>query len=122
MKYIETEKWCTSSNGEWFGDADYSNREEAIAECKANQEDSYIGRAVRIEFTESDIDVSDHLQDVLSGILCDEVGDVAENWDMPNEDMIELDKRVGKVVIDFFNERDLQPSCFMVTDIEEVQV
>lgn len=122
MNLIETDKWCTSSNGEWFGSPDHSSREEAIAECKTNQTDSYIGRAVKIELTE--FDVNAHEEDIIDDLretLYEEIADAAENWELTAEEEIELSKRIAKTVIDYINESGNQPSCFQVVDIEEVE-
>ena len=122
MKLIETDKWCTSSNGEMFGSACYSSREEAIEACKGEDGDSYVGRATFLEFTE--IDVNSHEEDILEDLyeeLSDIIGDAAENWEFTEGEEIELGKRIAKTVIDFLNETGNQPTCFLVQDIEEVQ-
>ena len=122
MKRIETELWCVSSNGETFGDADFSSREEALEECKKDDDYNYVGRAVKLEFTETNINA--HVESIIEDMydsLSDECGDVAENWQISTEEEIELGKRIAKVVIDFINEKGLQPTCFSVVDIEEVK-
>lgn len=122
MKFIETNKWCTSSDGELFGSPCFNSKEEAIEECMVFKEDSFVGRAERLEFT--DFDVNAHEEDILEDLydnLYDEVGDAAENWELTTKEQIELSKRIAKVVIDFINETNNQPTCFRVVDIDEVQ-
>lgn len=54
MKYIKTNEWCISDNGELFTDGYYS-REEAIEEVRKEYGRGYIGKEVHIEFDEQDI-------------------------------------------------------------------
>lgn len=122
MKKTETNIWATSDNGCWFYVCDEaSSREEAIKEC-LERGDTHIGRAVMVEFTEDNVGgrVDEILED-LAEVLYDEVGDVADNWELDNEQMDELEKRIAKTVIDYLNEEGLQPSQFKVADIEEVK-
>ena len=122
MKRIETELWCVSSNGELFSVADFPSREEAIKACKEDEYSNYIGRSVKLEFTE--IDVQGQEEDIILCLeerLYEEVGEVSENWEISTADEIELGMRIAKTVIDFINEKGLQPTCFSVVDIEEVK-
>lgn len=119
MKYIETDIWCISRNGEDFFDADYADKEEAIATVKEELEEGYVGRCVGLEFDERDV-TYDETGYRLGETLFDEIGDAAENWDMTDEQEIELSKILAKEVIKYINENDLQPTCFKVIDIEEV--
>lgn len=118
MKYIETNKWCISDNGEWFTDG-YDSREEAIEDVK-EYGCSYIGREVDVEFIEQDIEIPD-IEYSLSEKLFDVVGEVSETWEVPKDLMKKFAELYKKFVIDFINENDLQPTCFKVVDIEEVE-
>ena len=118
MKYIETDKWCISDNGEWFTDG-YDSREEAIEDVK-EYGCSYIGREVDVEFIEQDIEIPD-IEYSLSEKLFDVVGEVSETWEIPKDLMKKFAESYKKFVIDFINENDLQPTCFKVVDIEEVE-
>ena len=120
MKYIETDIWCISTNGENFFGADYSSREEAIEAVKKDYGAGYVGRCARIKFDELDI-TYDETGYYLEQRLCDEVGDAAEIWEMPDEDEIELSKILAKDVIKYINEHNLQPNCYGVINIEEVK-
>lgn len=119
MKYIKTDIWCISENGESFFGDDYANKEEAIAAVREELEEGYVGRCVRLEFDEKDI-TYDETGYYLREILFDEVGDVAENWDMAAGQEIEISKILAKEVIKYINENNLQPTCYKVTDIEAV--
>ena len=121
MKRIETDIWCISTNGENFFDDDYSSREEAIEAVKEEYEEGYVGRCVRLEFEEIDIDYAETGY-YLGENLYDEVGDAAENWEMTDEQEKELSAILAKAVINYINEHNLQPTCYKVVDIEEVEV
>lgn len=120
MKRIETDIWCISRNGEVFYDADYTSKEEAIEAVKEEYEEGYVGRCVRLEFEEIDIDY-DETGYYLGENLYDEVGDAAENWEMTDEQEKELSAILAKAVINYINEHNLQPTCYKVVDIEEVE-
>ena len=120
MKYIETDIWCISTNGENFLGDDYSSREEAIEAVKKDYGSGYVGRCVRIEFDEMDI-TYDETSYYLVQTLYDEVGDAADDWEMTYEQEIELSKILAKDVIKYINEHNLQPNCYKVVGVEEVK-
>ena len=120
MKYIETDIWCTSTNGENFFGDDYSSREEAIEAVKEDYGVGYVGRCVRLKFDESDI-TYDETGYYLEQTLYDEVGDAAYDWEMTYEQEIELSKILAKDVIKYINEHNLQPNFYKVINIEEVK-
>ena len=120
MKYIETDIWCISTNGENFLGDDYSSREEAIEAVKKDYGAGYVGRCVRIEFDEMDI-TYDETGYYLGQTLYDEAGDAANDWEMTYEQEIELSKILAKDVIKYINEHNLQPNCYKVINIEEVK-
>ena len=120
MKYIETDMWCISTNGENFFGGDYSSREEAIEAVKEDYGAGYVGRCVRLKFDERDI-TYDETGYYLVQTLYDEAGDAADDWEMTYEQEIELSKILAKDVIKYINEHNLQPNCYKVVDIEEVR-
>lgn len=122
MRLIETNKWCISADGEFFSDI-YDSREEAIESLKDdyNWDDGYIGRCVKIEFTEKDIldfEISYRLRDS----LYDEIGELAEDWSFTDEQREEIYQIVAKAVIDYINKNNLQPQSYKVIDIEFIEV
>lgn len=121
MKYIETDMWCISGNGEDFsGYDDYSSKEEAISATKENFKDGYVGRCVRIKFEESDlVCFCDETIRYLGETLSDEIGEASEYWEMTDTQEMELSEIIAKEVIKYINENNLQPTCFKVIDIEE---
>ena len=120
MKCIETDIWCISTNGENFFGDDYSSREEAIEAVKKDYGAGYVGRCVRLKFDERDI-TYDETGYYLVQTLYDEVGDAADDWEMTDEQEIELSKILAKDVIKYINEHNLQPNCYKVINIEEVK-
>jgi hypothetical protein len=121
MKYIktnETNEWCISDNGELFTDGYYS-REEAIKGVKKGYGCGYIGRQVHVEFGDQDILIPD-IEYELGEKLHEEVGEASESWEIPKDLMKKFARKYEKLVIDFINENDLQPTCYKVVDIEEV--
>lgn len=118
MKLIETNKWCISADGEFFSDI-YDSKEEAIESIKDDYkyDSGYIGRCVKIEFTEKDIldfEISYRLRDS----LYDEIGELAEAWSFTDEQREEIYQIVAKAVIDYINKNNLQPQSYKVIDIE----
>ena len=120
MKYIETDIWCISTNGENFFGDDYSSREEAIEAVKEDYGSGYVGRCARIKFDERDI-TYDETGYYLGQTLYDEAGDAADDWEMTYEQEIELSKILAKDVIKYINEHNLQPNCYKVINVEEVK-
>lgn len=120
MKYIETNEWSISSDGEIFND-DYESKEEAIEAVKVDYGvDMYIGRNVKLEFDEQDILIPD-IEHELSEKLFYEVGEASEYWEIPKDIMKKFVKSYEKFVIDFINKNGLQPTCYKVVDIEQIQ-
>lgn len=117
MKLIETNKWCTSTDGEFF--SDYDSREEAIESLKDSYNDGYIGRRVNVEFVEQDIHIE--IADVLNEALFDEVGVGSESWVFTTEQEKEISQIVAKAVIDYINKNNLQPCCYKVIDVEFIE-
>lgn len=119
MKYIPTNKWVYSRDDEFFSSEEFGTKSEAIKACREEYDKGYVGQVVYIEFEADDMPFSD-LGYRLSEMLYDDIGDASESWEMPVADEIAVDKLIAKVMIDYINEHNLQPSCFKVVGIEEV--
>ena len=117
MKFTKTGKWCVSTDGERFYD-EFNTKEEAIEFVREEYVEGYIGESVAIEFTADDFNWDADYE--LGDLLYEEVGDAADSWHLSQEDEIELMRRMGKVMVEFLNERNLQPECFKVINIEQV--
>lgn len=117
MKFTNTEKWCASVDEERFYD-EFSTKEEAIDFVREEYGEGYIGESVAVEFTADDFNWDADY--ALGELLYEEVGDVADSWHLSQEDEAELSRRLGEVMVEFLNERNLQPECFKVINIEQV--
>lgn len=58
----------------------------------------------------------------MNDALEDEVGEVAEYWtnQITNEDQEDLNKRIGKAIMQWIQDRVGQPNVFLVDNIEAV--
>lgn len=121
MKLIETNEWSISADGEFFPYI-YESREEAIKNLKDSYDDGYVGRCVKIEFTEEDIQGFVEISYRLGELLYDEIGEASESWELTDEQDKEISQIVAKAVIDYINKNNLQPRCYKVIDIEFVEV
>lgn len=117
MKFTNTVKWCASVDEERFYD-EFSTKEEAIDFVREEYGEGYIGESVAVEFTADDFNWDADY--ALGELLYEEVGDVADSWHLSQEDEAELSRRLGEVMVEFLNERNLQPECFKVINIEQV--
>lgn len=120
MKLIETNEWAISADGEFFYNG-CESREVAIENLKDSYDDGYVGRCAGVEFTEEDIIPYIEIADVLYQILCDEVGEASECWEVTGEQDKEISQIVAKAVIDYINKNHLQPRCYKVVDIEFIE-
>lgn len=120
MKRIETGKWCISHDGEIYTADDYETKDEAIQAANEEYQWSvfYVAKVVEVEFDPRDICISDRVYEQLSEQLFEEVGEVSETWDesVSKEQLEELDKMIGKTVIEWINKNNLNPKCYGVTE------
>lgn len=120
MKFTKLDTWCISTDGEIFING-CDTKAEAVEAIKFDYGGSgYIGRQVKVEFTKEDI-FSIDVEEYLSETLFDNVGEVAETWEFTKAQRKEFVKEFGEFVIDFIDRNDLQPSCYRVEDIEQVE-
>lgn len=117
MKFTKMGEWCTSADGELFYDG-FDTKKEAVESVREEYGEGYIGESVAIEFTADDFYWDADC--VLGELLYEEAGDAADNWHLSQEDEVELNRRLGGVMVEFLNERNLQPECFEVINIEQV--
>ena len=118
MKFTNTGKWCTSVDEELFYD-EFNTKEEAVDFVREEYGRGYIGESVTIEFMADDFNWDADY--ALGELLYEEVGEVADSWHLSQEDEAELSRRLGEVMVEFLNERNLQPECFKVVNIEPVE-
>lgn len=117
MKFINTNEWAVSRDGEMFYN-DYNTKEDAIKACLESEAYNYIGSVCRIEFDEDDFNGG--IDYWYSDMLYYEVGDAADSWKLPKENKIELNKMIGKLIADYLTEHKLQPTCFAAKNIIQV--
>lgn len=117
MKFTKMGEWCESADGERFYDG-FNTKEKAIEFVQEEYGEGYIGESVAIEFTADDF--SWDADYALGELLYEEVGDVAESWCLSQEDEVELNRKLGETMVKFLNERNLQPTCFKVINVEPV--
>lgn len=118
MKFTNTGRWCTGLSEEFFDGEDFDTKEEAVEFVREECGWGYVGEMVKVEFTPDDFDYE--IGYSLSDILADELGDAAEGWELSEEDEAELLRRLGETMANFLNDRNLQPTCFKVINVEEV--
>lgn len=127
MKITPTNKWSYSQDEEiWDNDYEYS-KEDAIEAGKEWYlgESFKVGRMYDVKFTEEQCEwfnLAEKAIDVMNDALEDEVGEVAEYWtnQITREDEEDLDKRIGKAIMEWIEERIGQPNVFLVNDLETV--
>lgn len=117
MKFTKMGEWCESADGERFYDG-FNTKEKAIEFVQEEYGEGYIGESVAVEFTADDFNWDADY--ALGDLLYEEVGDAADSWHLSQEDEAELSRRLGEVMVEFLNERNLQPECFKVINIEQV--
>lgn len=127
MKTTPTNLWSYTQDEEYWDNDWLSSKEDAI---KAGHEeypgDSFeIGQQYSLEFTEEQctwFDLAESAIDYMNDALEDEVGEVAEYWtnQITREDEEDLNKRIGKVIMEWIQDRVGQPNVFLVDNIEAV--
>lgn len=127
MKITPTNQWSYTQNEEYWDNDWFSSKEEAI---KAGREEwpgeSFeIGQQYILEFTEDQcawFDLAENAIDAMNDALEDEVGEVAEYWtnQITREDEEDLNKRIGKAIMEWIQDRVGQPNIFLADNIETV--
>ena len=84
-----------------------------------------VGQVYNVNFTKEQcewLDLAENAIDGLMDSLYDEVGDAAEWWDdqIKSVDKQDLNKRLGKTIMEWIEERVGQPNVFQVNDVEVV--
>lgn len=122
MKFIDTGKWVVSEDGVGFFDDEYPTAEDAERACIGYNVGSYIGKKVKIVFTQADITLRLlGLLDELNYALYDEIGDAADLWEISPAVKLDLTNKLAEFVIDYMEELNLQPKPFKVSHIKEVK-
>lgn len=127
MKITPTNQWSYTQNEEYWDNDWFPTKDEAIAAgCEEWPGENFeIGQQYIIEFTEEQcewFDIAENAIDAMNDALEDEVGEVAEYWtnQITNEDQEDLNKRIGKAIMQWIQDRVGQPNVFLVDNIEAV--
>ena len=118
MKFTKKGTWGVSVDSEIFYD-EYDTKKAAIESVLEEYGAGYVGEIVKIEFTADDFYCD--IEERLSELLFDEIGDASEMWELPIADERELIHRMGETMVKFLNEKNLQPMLYKVINIEKVE-
>lgn len=127
MKITPTNQWSYTQNEEYWDNDWFPTKDEAIATgCEEWPGENFeIGQQYIVEFTEEQcewFDIAENAIDAMNDALEDEVGEVAEYWtnQITNEDQEDLNKRIGKAIMQWIQDKVGQPNVFLVDNIEDV--
>lgn len=127
MKITSTNQWSYTQNEEYWDNDWFSTKEEAIEAGREEWpgESFEIGQQYSLEFTEQQcawFDLAENAIDAMNDALEDTVGEVAEYWtnQITHEDEEDLNKRIGKAIMEWIEDRIGQPNVFLVDNVEVV--
>lgn len=127
MKITPTNQWSYSQDKEFWGNDFAYSKEEAIEAGKEwyFSESFQIGQKYELEFTQNDcefMDIGNDVYNKLADILYEQVGEVAEYWEnrISHGDEEDLNKRIAKTIMDWLEDKKLQPNVFLVDDMESI--
>ena len=68
------------------------------------------------------MDIGNDVYNKLADILYEQVGEMAEHWEnrISHGDEEDLNKRIAKAIMDWLEDKKLQPNVFLVDDVETV--
>lgn len=123
MKFVGTDTWYISDkNGSEFYDM-FPSKSDAIEECH-RRGGGFVGQLYKANFGIGDaLGWADKVINNLYKKLYGCVESQADDWNVTEKELEELDLKLGKVIIDFINENQLQPNnyCSVIFDIEKVE-
>ena len=127
MKITPTNQWSYSQNEEYWDNDMLLTKEDAIEAGKEWYlgESFQIGQQYELEFTRNDcesMDIGNDVYNKLADILYEQVGEMAEHWEnrISHGDEEDLNKRIAKAIMDWLEDKKLQPNVFLVDDVETV--
>lgn len=122
MNFVGTDIWCISDkDGSEFYDM-FPTKAEAIEECR-RRDGGFVGQLYKVNFGICDtLGWADKVINDLYEKLYECVESQADDWCVTEKEKEELDLKLGRVIIDFINENQLQPNnyCCVIFDIEKV--
>lgn len=127
MKITPTNLWSYTQDEEYWDNDWFPTKEEAIETGREEWpgESFEIGQQYSVEFTEDQcacFGLADNAIDAMNDALEDEVGEVAEYWtnQITREDEEDLNKRIGKAIMEWIQNRVGQTNVFLVDNMEAV--
>ena len=122
MNFVGTDTWCISDkDGSEFYDM-LPTKAEAIEECR-RRGGGFVGQLYQASFGIDDaLGWADRIINDLYEKLYSCVESQADDWNVSDKEIEELDLKLGKVIMEFINEKQLQPNdyCCIIFDIEKV--
>lgn len=123
MNFVGIDTWYVSDkNGSEFYDM-FTTKAEAEEECR-RRDGGYVGQLYKVNFGIDDtLGFAERITNHLYEKLYECVGVQAEEWCVTEKETEELNLKLGKVIIDFINEKQLQPNnyCCVMSNIEKVE-
>lgn len=127
MKITPTNLWSYTQDEEYWDNNWFLTKEEAIEAGREEWpgESFEIGQQYNLEFTENQciwFNLGENAIEAMDDALQDEVGEVAEYWtdQITHEDEEDLNKRIGKAIMEWIQDRVGQPNVFLVDNVEAV--
>lgn len=127
MKITPINLWSYTQDEEYWDNDWFPSKEEAI---KAGREEwpgeSFeIGQQCNLEFTEEQcvwFNFAENVIETMDEALEDEIGEIAECWvnQISLQDKDDLNKCIGKAIMEWIENRVGQPNVFLVDDIEVI--
>lgn len=125
MKIIPTGKWTFASDRDSWINPSYTKKEYAISDgkfCIKNRH-FFVGQIYNVEFEFCDVQrYGEKIIENLLDALYDYCGDNAESWynNISYKYTDELDDLIAKTVLQWIEGKDIRPSCYTISDIEEI--
>lgn len=110
------EKYCHSSDGEVYYGA-FDTEQEALEDAKEtylDDEQCYIVTATEPELRWCTNE--EHIIESIVDNLCEEVGEVAENFEVTTEQELELARMIDETVKLWIKKENIKPQCYSVLD------
>lgn len=127
MKTTPTSLWSYTQDEEYWDNDWFPTKEEAIEAGREEWpgESFKICQQYNLEFTENQciwFNLGENAIEAMEDALQDEVGEIAEYWtdQITHEDEEDLNKRIGKAIMEWIKDKVGQPNIFLVDNMEAV--
>ena len=109
-------KYCHSRDGEFYW-GEFDTEEEAIEDAERsypNDENVYIGTCIKP--TLRWISNEEQIVDSIIENLSEDVGEVAENFEVASEQEVKLGRMIDETVEAWIAQENIKPNCYQVLD------